>query len=83
MTKIKLNKGAMYLSMYPDIAKRWINECTMCHFQGYKPEMPEMIGSDIYQTNIKNLLMGYFQPLNITEMGMCEQCNHAYRSGSK
>jgi hypothetical protein len=78
MVKSKLNKGAEYLAMYPDIAKRWINECTMCHYQGYKPEMPDMIGDDSVQANIKKLLMSYFQPMSITEIGLCEQCNRFY-----
>lgn len=64
--------------MYPDIAKRWVNECSICHYQGYKPEMLEKIGSDSVQANIKKLLMSYFQPMCLNEIGLCEQCSILY-----
>jgi len=73
-----MNKGAKYLAMYPDIAKRWINECIICHHQGYKPEMPKTIDDDSFQANMKKILMSYFQPMNITEIGLCEQCDKIY-----
>ena len=77
--KSKLDKGAEYLAMYPDIANRWINACVICRYQGYKPEMPEKIGSDSTQANIKALLMSYFQPMSINEIGICEQCCELYK----
>ena len=40
--------------------------------------MPDMIGDDSVQANIKKLLMSYFQPMSITEIGLCEQCNRFY-----
>lgn len=78
MAKYK-DDGKAYLSMYPEIAKRWINECGICHCQGYKPEMPEKICSVSNQANIKKHLMSYFQPLAVNEIGICEQCEKLYR----
>lgn len=62
---------ALYLKSYPDLRK-WINECVVCHIRGYKPEMPEHIGSkdSIAADNIRK----YFKPLEVNDMGICLQC---------
>lgn len=77
MAKYK-DDGKAYLSMYPQIAKRWINECIGCHVQGYKPDMPEKIDNSGNQGIMKYNVMRYFKPLPVDDIGMCEQCQQNY-----
>lgn len=64
--------GNDYLTMYPKL-RQWINQCVACQAQGYKPDMPE----DIYPGIAARNLRRYFTPLEINEMGLCEQCQAA------
>lgn len=66
----------LYLKMYPDLLK-WINECPVCHSNGYKPEMPDHIGGEdsFAGTNIRM----YFKPLEVDENGFCMQCSKLLR----
>ncbi len=73
MAKYK-DDGAAYLTMYPQLKKRWINECIVCHRQGYKPELPEKMTDDSDQAIMRNNLMQYFEPLVVNEISVCEQC---------
>lgn len=77
MAKYK-DDGKAYLEMYPQIAKRWINECVVCHKQGFKPEMPGRIDSNSNQAIMKNNLMRYFEPLFVDDTGLCEQCGQRF-----
>lgn len=65
----------LYLKMYPELLK-WINECSICHSKGYKPEMPEHIGGEysIASYNIQK----YFKPLEVDKNSLCEQCAKLY-----
>ena len=65
-------ESELYLKMYPDLMK-WINECPLCHTKGYKPEMPEHIGSE-YSFAGKNLRK-LFNPLEVDDHGYCLQCS--------
>lgn len=73
MTKFK-DEGKLYLSMYPKAAERWINECPICHMQGYKPDLPEKVLDESDQSIMKWNLMSYFKPLPVNDMGICQQC---------
>ena len=65
-----LRGGQEYLQMYPNLRKRWINQCAACQREGCKPELPE----DIYPGIAAKNLRGYFEPLTLNEHGFCEQC---------
>ena len=60
-----------YLKSYPELLK-WINECPVCHFRGYKPDMPEHIGGEhsMAERNIRR----FFRPLEVNEAGLCMVC---------
>jgi len=69
---IRKNEGQEYIRAFPKF-KKWINECKVCHRQGYKPDMPDKItvveGSyEVY------FIKKYFEPLELNEDGICEQC---------
>ena len=66
--------GKSYLTMYPDVAKRWINECIICHSQGYKPDLPDKIIDGSEQAIMRNNLMRLFRPLSVNDISICEQC---------
>ena len=57
----KLKDGEKWLQSFPRNWK-WINECVACHVKGYKPDMPP------------HHVRGYFKPLSVDELGLCEQC---------
>ena len=42
MTKYK-NEAQLYLEMYPNLKKEWINQCVICQREGYKISLPENI----------------------------------------
>ncbi len=63
-------KGNEYLTMYPKLRRRWINQCVACQAQGYKPEMPKDIHPGIAAQNLRH----YFRPLGVDENGLCDQC---------
>ena len=58
--------------MYPKLNK-WINECWLCHCQGYDRSIVESPDNEetIAVRNIKR----YFQPLDLDEDGLCEVCS--------
>lgn len=77
----KSNKGEEYINAFPQL-KKWINECTLCHKKGYSPLMPQKIttvdGSlEVYY------IKKYFSPLPLSENGMCEQCEKAFKKYSE
>ena len=70
---IKVKKDReLYLRMYPKLNK-WINECWLCHCQGYDRSIVESPDNEetIAVRNIKR----YFQPLDLDEDGLCEVCS--------
>lgn len=64
-----------YLKQYPKL-KKWINECSVCHAKGYKPEMPETIGGEgsVAAQNLRRYLL----PMHINELGLCTQCSRCF-----
>lgn len=70
MTKYK-NEAQLYLEMYPNLKKKWINQCIICQREGYKLSLPENIHPGIAAQNIRK----YFEPLDIDENGLCDLCS--------
>ncbi len=65
--------GKDYLAMYPKLQK-WLQQCRFCQSEGYKPEMPDLIGvSPFAPANIRSM----FPPLALDEEGICDQCRAA------
>jgi hypothetical protein len=65
--------GKQYLSLYPQLRK-WVQQCCFCQSEGYKLEMPDMIGvSGIAPANIRQM----FPPLALDKEGVCDQCRAA------
>ena len=60
----KLAIGESWINSHPQFRK-WINECIACHAKGYKPDMPS------------HQVRGYFNPLQLNESGLCDQCSKA------
>jgi len=67
---MKAAKGEEYLQMYPESTGRWMNQCVACQPKGYQPDMP----GDIYAGVLARNLRRYFEPLDLDESSMCEQC---------
>ena len=62
-----------YLTLYPDIADRWVNRCLACGRVGFKPEMPDGArGAHFLKTEI--------EPLSLNDRGMCRVCAAASSS---
>jgi hypothetical protein len=56
-----------YLTLYPDIAERWVNRCLGCGRVGFKPEMPDDArGAHFLKTEV--------EPLSLDERGLCDVC---------
>lgn len=66
------DKGEEYLKMYPKLRK-WINECAMCHYKGYKPDMPDEIYP--HPSLASYHLRSYFKPLELNEDSLCKFCS--------
>jgi hypothetical protein len=65
-----------YLRMYPKETGRWMNQCVTCQRKGYKPDLPKTIYPD---TALASNLRRYFEPLELNELGLCEQCSEALK----
>ncbi|MBO5066107.1 MAG: hypothetical protein J6D06_08350 [Clostridia bacterium] len=61
-----------YLTSYPKLNK-WINECNICHFKGYDPQI-DVKEEKIAVKNIKSLL----PPLELNEDGICPMCKKIF-----
>lgn len=70
--KIVIDNGEEFLSMHP-AQRKWINECSMCHQRGYKPDILEQL-YPYPPTETRNLRC-YFKPLALNNKGICEECN--------
>lgn len=57
-----------YLTLYPDIAERWVNRCQACGRVGFKPEMPDDAGGAHY-------LKREIAPLELDVRGLCDVCS--------
>mgnify|MGYP003293329159 CR=1 FL=1 len=84
---MKKSKGEEYINAFPKF-KKWINECTACHYKGYNPNMPDQI--DPIEGSLGSyFIKKYFKPLKLDNNGLCEQCskcstqNHAVASSNK
>lgn len=71
MKSIKQSDKEIYLKMYPQLRRKWINQCVGCQQEGYKPDMPKNIFPGIAAQSLRK----YFQPLNVDEHGLCEICS--------
>ena len=70
-------KADLYLETYPEL-HRWLNVCGGCGARGTRPDLPD----NLYpRPNFAaEYLRGYFRPLVLNEMGLCEQCAAAVAS---
>ena len=71
---MKETDGEKYLRMYPRPTGRWMNQCLSCQRKGYNPNMPKVIYPN---TALASNLRRYFEPLELDESGLCEQCRAA------
>ena len=70
--------GGEHLGRYPEL-RRWINQCVACGRQGRKRDLPEQIGK--HQPNFAApKLRRFFDPLDVDENGLCDQCRAATAS---
>jgi hypothetical protein len=58
-----------YLKQLPE-TRKWLNECSICHSFGYKPELPEKIFPGLMAENIRSL----FSPFAVNELSICIDC---------
>lgn len=74
---LKRTTGPDYLLQYPKLNK-WMNTCICCGTTGYKPDMPEVLttrwGQGEHETEGAYNIRKYFRPLNVNEIGLCENC---------
>ena len=70
---MKGNEGEEYLQMYRKQAERWMNQCVACQRKGHKPDMPDSIYPGVLASNLRR----YFEPLELDEAGLCEQCRES------
>lgn len=70
---MKERESAEYLTSYPELERRWLNQCVACQRKGYKPTMPDEIHPGFAAQNIRR----YFGPLEVDEVGLCEECRAA------
>lgn len=73
----------LYLKMYPHYRK-WLNQCPCCGTRGYKPNMPDVIGSPdehgaIASQNLRNM----FQPLEVDCDGYCLVCSRLIKGSER
>ncbi len=67
--KRKKDEGERYLLMYPALRKKWINQCSICQTQGYKPDLPaKAIGEAV--KNLRRM----FKELRVDTVGRCDDC---------
>lgn len=66
--------GEDYISRFPKL-KKWINECSLCHKKGYKPDMPDQI-SVVDGARDVFYIKKYFKPLKVNEDGICDFVNN-------
>ncbi len=82
--KYSKNEGKEYIKKFPHL-KKWINVCICCGTWGYKPELPDYL----YNTKIDSTtacaqnIRRYFNPLQINELGICEDCQRVLKHHSK
>ena len=62
-----------YLRRNPSFLK-WMNSCSLCGTIGYRPDMPEFDAENIEPSFAFKNLRTYFQPLEVSEHGICTQC---------
>jgi len=62
-----------YLTLYPDIAERWLNRCLACGRVGFKPEMPD-------EARGAHFLKREVEPLSLDVRGLCDVCAEANSS---
>jgi hypothetical protein len=70
---------ALYMRRYPKLNK-WINECWLCHCQGYDRSIVENPNNE--QTIAARNIKSYFRPLDLDEDGLCEVCSRLSKKHS-
>ena len=63
------NEGEAYLKLFPDLAK-WLNTCATCRMVGYKPDLPEKLGSSFAPSYLRR----WFKQLELDEHGRFPEC---------
>lgn len=64
------NDGLLYLNDYPQLRKKWINQCVGCQQFGHKPDLPMQLGKGVAAQNLRK----YFPEMAVDDAGLCEQC---------
>jgi hypothetical protein len=70
------NDGLLYLKTCPN-ARAYVHECAACHLLGYSPT--KLAGAEIDRILERNIER-YFPPVELNELGLCEQCSAALES---
>lgn len=70
---------ALYMRRYPKLNK-WINECWLCHCQGYDRSIVESPNNE--QTIAARNIKSFFRPLDLDEDGLCEACSRLSKKQS-
>ena len=69
--------GSKWLDAFPQMRKKYFNQCVVCQQIGYDPEKAK--------TNMKIGFQGvtkkYFKPLEINELGICAECAQREAAG--
>ena len=60
-----------WLEAFPDIRKKYLNQCVMCQEIGYDPVKIEMKQGRIFQKRLRE----WFHPLEVNEAGICTDCD--------
>jgi hypothetical protein len=69
-----------YLRRFPKLWK-WMNRCAVCGRLGHKPDLPQQIGPE--KNPFASVLRRFFTPLDLNEVGVCEQCAAANAESNK
>jgi len=51
--------------------RKWVQQCAVCHQQGYKPEMGK---SDSYKSPVGSKLSRLLNKMILNDAGVCEAC---------
>jgi len=68
------SESDLYLRQYPEL-HLWLNVCGVCGARGYKTDLPDNLYP--WPNLAADHLRAYFPPLDLNEIGLCEQCAEA------
>ena len=77
--KDNYKEGMQYINKFR-YAKKWINECLICHTIGYDPNMPDHIGGE--ESYSAHFIKKYFKPLKVNN-GICLDCEKVLKKNEQ